>query len=34
MEDIGYRVRQKKAGSDNYVYRDVPKVRTVQYSTV
>ena len=26
LEDIGYRIRQKKAGSDNYVYRDVPKV--------
>ena len=27
LEDIGYRIRQKKAGSENYVYRDVPKVR-------
>ena len=26
LEDIGYRIRQKKENSDNYVYRDVPKV--------
>ena len=26
MEEIGYRIRQKKQASDNYVYRDVPKV--------
>ena len=26
LEEIGYRIRQKKEESDNYVYRDVPKV--------
>ena len=26
LEDIGYRIRQKKAGTESYVYRDVPKV--------
>ena len=26
LEDIGYRIRQKKAGTETYVYRDVPKV--------
>ena len=26
LEEIGYRIRQKKEESENYVYRDVPKV--------
>ena len=26
LEDIGYKLRQKKAGSESYVYRDIPKV--------
>ena len=26
LADIGYKLRQKKAGSESYVYRDIPKV--------
>ena len=26
LEEIGFKIRQKKDGSENYIYRDVPKV--------
>ena len=27
MADIGFKIRQKKDGAENFVYRDIPKVR-------